>query len=141
MIQPTTSSEPGLSWDEAAQLVNHVERVFGSGDVDQMIDGFTDDVEVRFADRPEMHGREEVATFLRARFARQKNYRLKKRLRMVMNDMIGNMWEGEWDDATTGKPMQGRGTEFWTLRGRKIAVWEATFNLWEQGATPPSPFM
>ena len=121
--------------ESARAYVKEVENAFGSGDVDQMIKGFTDDVVVRFADRPEMHGIAEVEAFLRLRMARQKNYRLKKHLRMLTGDMIGNMWEGEWTDAQTGKKMRGRGTEFWTMRGRKIAVWEATFNVWEDGAT------
>lgn len=130
-----------ISREKAEQMVKAVERVFGEGDVSKMMAGFTDDVVVRFADRPEMHGRDEVEVFLRARFARQRNYRLTKHLRMVSGNMIGNMWEGSWEDARTGLAMQGRGTEFWTLRGGKIAVWEATFNVWEAGAPPPSPFM
>ncbi|MGA3036528.1 MAG: nuclear transport factor 2 family protein [Vulcanimicrobiaceae bacterium] len=123
------------SLESARAFVKEVETAFGSGDVDQMIKGFTDDVVVRFADFPEMHGIAEVEAFLRLRMARQKNYRLKKYLRMLSGDMIGNMWEGEWEDAQTGKSMRGRGTEFWTMRGRKVAVWEATFNVWEAGAT------
>jgi nuclear transport factor 2 (NTF2) superfamily protein len=123
------------SLETARAFVKEVEMAFGSGDVDRMIKGFTDDVVVRFADRPEMHGIAEVEAFLRLRMARQKNYRLQKYLRMLSGDMIGNMWEGEWEDAQTGKSMRGRGTEFWTMRGRKVAVWEATFNVWEAGAT------
>jgi len=123
------------SLESARAFVKEVETAFGSGDVDQMIKGFTDDVVVRFADFPEMHGIAEVEAFLRLRMARQKNYRLRKYLRMLSGDMIGNMWEGEWEDAQTGKSMRGRGTEFWTMRGRKVAVWEATFNVWEAGAT------
>ena len=123
------------SLETARAFVKEVETAFGSGDVDRMIKGFTDDVVVRFADRPEMHGIAEVEAFLRLRMARQKNYRLQKHLRMLSGDMIGNMWEGEWEDAQTGKSMRGRGTEFWTMRGRKVAVWEATFNVWEAGAT------
>jgi nuclear transport factor 2 (NTF2) superfamily protein len=123
------------SLEVARAFFEQVETAFGSGDVDKMIKGFTDDVVVRFADFPEMHGVAEVEAFLRLRMARQKNYRLKKYLRMLSGDMIGNMWEGEWEDAQTGKSMRGRGTEFWTMRGRKVAVWEATFNVWEAGAT------
>jgi len=130
-----------ISYEDAARLVKNVERVFGAGDIAQIMEGFTDDVVVRFADRPEMHGKAEVEAFLRKRFARQKNYRLTKHLRLVSGNMLGNMWDGEWEDAQTGRTMQGRGTEFWTLRDGKVAVWEATFNVWEKGAAPPSPFM
>lgn len=140
-MSSTSAQEASLSREEATALVKNVERVFGSGDVAQMMAGFTDDVVARFADRPEMHGKAEVEAFLRARFARQKNYRLSKTLRIVSGNMIGNVWDGEWEDAQTGRTMKGRGTEFWTVRNGKIAVWEATFNVWEAGAAPPSPFM
>ena len=41
--------------------------------------------------------------------------------------------------AKTGKAMLGRGTEIWILRGRRIAVWDATFNVWEKGGPPATP--
>jgi len=115
--------------------------VFGSCDVDHMLEGFTDDVVARFGDRPEMHGILDVEAFLRARFNRQRSYRLTKQLRMLAGNMIGNVWDAEWEDALSGKMMRGHGVEFWTMRDRKIAVWEAAFNVWEKGAPPPSPFM
>ena len=39
----------------------------------------------------------------------------------------------------TGKSMLGRGTEIWTMRGRQIASWDATFNAWEKGGAPTTP--
>ena len=42
--------------------------------------GFTEDAVARFADFPEMRGREAIMRFLRARFARTQGYRLKKTL-------------------------------------------------------------
>jgi hypothetical protein len=39
----------------------------------------------------------------------------------------------------TGKPMQGRGTEFWVVRDGRIARWDATFNVWEKGGPPATP--
>jgi len=50
--------------------------------------------------------------------------------------MIGNYWDGEWEDARTGRKMRGRGTEFWTVVAGKIAVWEATFNAWDAETGP-----
>jgi hypothetical protein len=35
--------------------------------------------------------------------------------------------------------MQGKGMEFLTLRDGKIAVWEAVFNVWEQGKGGATP--
>ena len=37
------------------------------------------------------------------------------------------------------RSMLGRGTEIWILRGRHIAVWDATFNVWEKGGPPATP--
>ena len=45
-----------------------------------------------------------------------------------MNDTITNVWEGEWQDAESGRAMRGFGVEVWFMRGGKIAVWEAAFN-------------
>jgi hypothetical protein len=42
---------------------------------------------------------------------------------------MSNVWSGEWEDATNGKRMRGYGVEVWTMRGGKIAVWEAAFNV------------
>ena len=33
------------------------------------------------------------------------------------------------------------GTEFWTMRDGKVALWEATFNVWEAGGEPVSPLV
>jgi ketosteroid isomerase-like protein len=125
--------------DDATRLVKRVETLFANADIESILAGFTDDVVVRFADFPELCGKNETERFLRARFARQKGYQLQKTLRMVMANMIGNFWEGTWEDAVTGKKMRGRGTEFWTLRDGKIALWEATFNVWEDGGKPITP--
>jgi nuclear transport factor 2 (NTF2) superfamily protein len=130
-----------VSRELALKLVQAAEDAFGRGDVEAILRGYTDDVVIRFADIPEIRGKAAAERFLRARFARQRNYRLRKRLRMLEGNMLGNFWDGEWEDAQTGKKMSGRGTEFWTIRDGKIAVWEATFNVWEEGGKPQTPIM
>jgi nuclear transport factor 2 (NTF2) superfamily protein len=132
---------PAMGLEEARRLVKRVESLFAQADIEGIMAGYTDDVVVRFADFPEIKGKPAVKEFLSARFARQKNYRLRKDLRTLMDDIIGNYWEGEWEDARTGKKMKGRGTEFWTMRDGKVALWEATFNVWEAGGTPVSPIV
>jgi nuclear transport factor 2 (NTF2) superfamily protein len=136
---PVESTVMGL--EEARRLVKRVESLFAQADIKGIMAGYTDDVVVRFADFPEIKGKPEVERFLTARFARQKNYRLRKDLRTLMGSIIGNYWEGEWEDAKTGKKMMGRGTEFWTMRDGKVALWEATFNVWEAGGKPVSPIV
>ena len=133
--------EAAMSLDEARRLVKSVETLFAKGDLKTIMEGYTDDVVTRFADFPEMKGKADLETFLKARFARQKNYRLRKDLRTLMGNIIGNYWEGEWEDSRTGRKMTGRGTEFWTIRDGKVARWEATFNVWEAGGKPVSPIV
>lgn len=129
----------GLTREQAEALVAEAERAFGAGDVEAILAGYTDDVIVRYADFPELKGLEEAERFLRARFARQRDYRLRKVLRALDGDVLGNSWEGTWTDAKTGRQMQGRGAEFWTMRDGKIAVWDAAFNVGEVGAPPATP--
>jgi len=128
-----------MTWDEATRLVRAVEDAFAAADLDRIAQGFTEDATARFADFPEMHGRDAIMRFLTARFARTKDYRLTKRLHVHMGDMLANTWDASWEDAQTGKPMLGRGTEIWRVRDGRIALWDATFNVWEKGGPPATP--
>jgi nuclear transport factor 2 (NTF2) superfamily protein len=119
--------------DEARAFVKKVESLFMPWNVEGILDGFSDDCVVRFGDLPEFTGKSELEKFFRARAARQKGYRLRKDFRALMNDVIANHWEGEWEDAATGAKMYGRGVEVWVMRDGKIAVWEAAFNFKEAG--------
>ncbi len=128
-----------LTWTEARDLVQAVEDAFGAADLDAIASGFTEDAVARFADFPEMHGRAEIMKFLTARFARTLGYKLSKKLQVLTGNRLANTWDATWTDAKTGKAMMGRGTEIWILRGRQIAVWDATFNVWEKGGAPTTP--
>jgi len=135
----TDTATAALSWDAAKRLVQDVEDAFGAADLARIEMGFTEDVMTRFADFPEVRGREAVMRFLRARFARTKGYKLTKTLHCLMADVLANTWDASWEDAQTGKPMLGRGTEIWIVRDGRIAVWDATFNVWEKGGPPSTP--
>jgi nuclear transport factor 2 (NTF2) superfamily protein len=135
----TDTVTQALSWEAAKLLVQDVEDAFGAADLDRIERGFTEDAVARFADFPEMRGREAIMHFLRARFARTKGYRLKKTLHCLMGDVLANTWDASWEDAQTGKPMLGRGTEIWIVRDGRIASWDATFNVWEEGGLPNTP--
>ena len=134
-------SDNPLTRERAEELVAAAEKAFADADVASIVAGYTDDVVIRFADLPEMRGKDAAEAFMRARFARQRDYRLTKRLRALDGDVIGNVWDGTWTDAQTGRKMQGFGTEFWTMRDDKIAMWEATFNVGEVGAEPSTPIL
>jgi nuclear transport factor 2 (NTF2) superfamily protein len=114
--------------EEARAFVAHVESLFMPWSIDALVDGFSEDCEVRFGN-VQMHGRSALRAFFEARGARQKNYRLRKRLKAFSDDLLTNVWEGEWEDAQTRAPMQGFGVELWVMREGKIAVWEAAFNV------------
>ena len=115
--------------DDARAFVRHVESLFMPWNVEGIVAGFTEDCVVRFGDLPEFRGRAELEKFFRGRAARQTNYRLRKQLKALAGDTIANTWEGEWTDAQTGTKMAGYGVEVWTMRGGRIAVWEAAFNV------------
>ncbi len=137
------SSDPdtaqAIAWEAAKRLVQDVEDAFGAADLERIAQGFTDDAVARFADFPEMRGRAAIMQFLRARFARTKGYKLTKTLHVLMGDMLANTWDASWEDAQTGKQMLGRGTEIWRVRDGRIALWDATFNVWEKGGPPSTP--
>jgi nuclear transport factor 2 (NTF2) superfamily protein len=128
-----------LTWTEASQLVQAVENAFGAADLAAIEDGFTEDAVARFADFPEMRGRAAIMQFLTARFARTLGYKLTKKLQVLTGNRLANTWDASWTDAKTGKAMVGRGTEIWVVRGGRIAVWDATFNVWEKGGAPATP--
>jgi nuclear transport factor 2 (NTF2) superfamily protein len=128
-----------LTWTEARELVQSVEDAFAAADLAAIAEGFTDDAVARFADFPEMQGKSAIMAFLTARFARTQGYKLTKTLHVLTGNRLANTWDATWTDALTNKPMLGRGTEIWTLRGRRIAVWDATFNVWEKGGPPATP--
>ena len=128
-----------LTWTEARELVQTVEDAFAAADLTAIASGFTEDAVARFADFPEMHGRAEIMQFLTARFARTLGYKLTKKLQVLTGNRLANTWDALWTDAKTGKPMLGRGTDIWVLRGRQIAVWDATFNVWEKDGAPATP--
>jgi nuclear transport factor 2 (NTF2) superfamily protein len=119
--------------EEARAFVAHVESLFMPWDIKGLLAGFTDDCVVRFGDIPEFCGKAALEELFRGRSERQKDYRLRKQLRALMDDTIANYWEGEWEDRSTRAKMAGRGVEICIMRDGKIAVWEAAFNTNEVG--------
>jgi nuclear transport factor 2 (NTF2) superfamily protein len=122
-------------------LLRAVEDMFHRRDVEALVNGFTEDCVVRFSELPERRGRGALRELFTARLARQRNYRLKKTCLALEGNVLANVWEGIWEDRDTGKPMAGRGLEVWTMRDGKIAVWDAAFNVWEEGGERRSPVM
>jgi nuclear transport factor 2 (NTF2) superfamily protein len=121
--------------------VQRAEDTFNRGDVDAILGRYADDVVIRFAGIPEIRGKAAAEKFLRARFARQKNYKLKKTLFMVEGLKLGATYTASWEDTKTGKQMLGDGVEFWQYRDGKLVLWEAALNIWEAGTDNATMFL
>ena len=137
MSETATTAE--ISADEAERAVRLAEKTFGEADIEGMLACFTEDCIVRFAEQPDINGKAELERFLRARMARQQGYRLRKTLRAHRGNVVGVEWHGAWTDAQTGREMEGKGLEFWTMKDGRIAVWDACFNAWEKDGPRISP--
>lgn len=117
---------------DAERLMREAEAAFGAADVDRVLALFTPDVVVRYADQPEIRGRDEYAAHLRTRFARQCGYQPVKRLRAIAGDVLVDSWEGAWEDGETGMRMRCRGMEVLTLREGRVAELDAVVTAWEE---------
>jgi nuclear transport factor 2 (NTF2) superfamily protein len=127
-LRETSSGNPRNA-EEARALVKYVESLFTPWNIDALVDGFTEDCVVRFGTVPEFRGRKALREFFTVRSAKQQNYRLSKQFRSLAGDTLANVWEGQWEDAATGTTMKGFGVETWQMRGGKVDVWEAAFNV------------
>lgn len=130
-----------LTFEEAEAFLREAESAFAGADVERILSAFDPDVVIRYGDFPEMNGIEEARQWLEARFARQRNYSLRKTLHAVTGNVLGGSWEGEWEDAKTGARMEGRGAEFQTIENGKVTKWIAAFNVWPQGESSESPLI
>ena len=122
-----------LTEERAWEMVREAERQFSSGDIPAILASFTEDCVIRYSAQPVMNGRNELKAWLEKRFANQRDYTLHKTLQMLAGNKIGITWEGEWTDIPSGKVMQGRGVEFWTLEGEQTKDWRASFVTWAKG--------
>ena len=126
-------AEADITWDEAQQMLRRSEDRFRRGDVEALTGRYDDNIVIRYADLPEIRGKDAAIRFMRARFAKQRNYDLNKVLVSVSGQTIADTWTGTWEDVATGRKMAGFGVEVLELRGGKVIRWEAAFNVWEVG--------
>jgi len=129
----SSTIEADITWDEAQAMLRRSEARFESGDVEGLVGRYDENIVIRYADLPPIHGRDAATRFMRARFARQRNYKLKKVLFSVSGQKIADTWTGTWEDVPTGRQMAGYGVEIIELREGKVIRWEASFNVWEVG--------
>lgn len=129
-----------LTQQEAAAILARYQELWNRAALPELLDGFAEDITADFADLPTIKGKGELEKILRARLARQLQYRLTKTLRFVSGSTIVGSWVADWIDGVTGRPMKGKGIEFIELRDGKCARWEATFNAWDAEAPGRSQF-
>jgi nuclear transport factor 2 (NTF2) superfamily protein len=131
MVAGVVSEDENITMEQAQAILRGYETVFMRADMAAILAGFSDDVVVHFGDYPEFCGKLELEKFLKARFARQKNYRVHKTLRAINRSLIANTFVGEWDDAIVGKKMKWRGSEFIKLKRGICVEWLAFCNIWD----------
>lgn len=120
-----------LTVQEARGLVDLFARVTTSRNVEDFLSGFTDDCVVCYGGFAEMRGKESFRPFVQEMFSdKLKDFSCEKSLRCLNGNVIGGTWDTTWTDAESGKKKAGRGFEFWIMRGKKIARWDAAFNYW-----------
>jgi ketosteroid isomerase-like protein len=129
-----------LTQQEAAAILAQYQALWNRAALPELLDGFAEDITVDFADLPTIRGKRKLEQIIRARLARQQQYRLTKTLRFVSGNTIVSSWVADWIDGVTGRPMKGKGIEFIEMHDGKCARWEATFNAWDAEAPGRSQF-
>ncbi|MEI5996317.1 nuclear transport factor 2 family protein [Paraburkholderia bengalensis] len=132
LTQHQTDIEP-ITWEAAETALRLSEERFQAGDIEGLISKYDEDIVIRFASLPDMHGRETAKRWLEKRLKRQLNYTLKKVLLAIDGQKVIRSWTGHWIDSETGKKMEGRGIEYLEYRHGKVVMWDACFHVWEDG--------
>jgi len=122
-----------LSEETVRNALKRYEALFSSRDVDGILEGFADDVRVRYASYAPFTGKAKLRDMLQRRFASMRDYRLSKRLEFVSAPRIASSWTGTWTDVGTGEQMELFGLEVLIVRDGKITEWYAGVSTWCAG--------
>lgn len=102
---------PPFTEESARQKVQAAEDAWNTCDPERVALAYTEDTEWR--NRAEfLHGRDEVRAFLRRKWERELDYRLKKTLWAFTGNRIAVRFEYEWRDAS-GEWFRAHGNENW----------------------------
>lgn len=124
-----------LSETAVRTALRHFEGLFSHGDVEAILESFTDDVEVRYALFAPFTGKERLRQLLRQRFAAMRDYRLSKRLEFLSAPHIAASWSGSWIDVRTNARMELFGIEVLTVRDGRFCQWSAGVSAWRSDET------
>jgi len=102
---------PPFTEEAARQKVQLAEDAWNSRDPERVVLAYTPDTEWR--NRAEfIHGREEAAAFLRRKWQKEHDYRLRKSLWAFTGNRIAVRFEYEWHDGN-GQWWRSHGNENW----------------------------
>lgn len=102
---------PPFTQESALKKVQAAEDAWNSRDPERVALAYTPDSEWRNRDQF-FNGREAIVNFLRAKWAKEQDYRLKKTLWAFTDNRIAVRFEYEWHDHT-GQWFRSYGNEMW----------------------------
>ncbi|MBL8292084.1 MAG: nuclear transport factor 2 family protein [Bryobacterales bacterium] len=123
-MTPTQPIKPPFTTESAARKVQMAETAWNTRDAEKVALAYSPDSEWR--NRTEfLRGREEIKAFLKRKWAKELDYRLKKALWTFGDNRIAVTFEYEWHDAS-GQWFRSYGNELWEfdeagLMRRRIA--------------------
>ena len=106
------------------------EELFSRGDVDAIVDDFTDDGRMHYVSHPPFAGKHHLRELLTKRFAGMRDYRLSKRLEFVSAPRFASSWTGSWVDVESRQQMNVYGLEVLTVRAGRFCEWSAAVTIW-----------
>ncbi len=106
-----TDIRPPFTEETARQKVQAAEDAWNSMDPDRVALAYTEDSEWRNRDEF-LRGRDEIRDFLRRKWGRERDYRLRKQLWAFSDDRIAVRFEYESHDAD-GRWWRSHGNEMW----------------------------
>ena len=137
---------PPFTQASATQKVRMAENAWNLRDPEKVSLAYTEDS--RWRNRAEfLHGREEIVTFLKRKWARELDYRLIKELWAFHDNRIAVRFQYEWRDDS-GNWFRAHGNENWEfdehglMRRREASINDVPIQeserkfLWAQGPRP-----
>ncbi len=135
-MTPAQVITPPFTMESAGRKVQMAEDAWNSRDPERIALAYSVDSEWR--NRSEfLRGREEIKAFLRRKWAREQDYRLKKTLWAFGTDRIAVSFEYEWHDDQ-GQWYRSYGNELWEfdelglMRRRLASINDAPISVAER---------
>lgn len=119
-----------LTDDAVRTALRQYEKLFAAGDVDGILQGFSDDVRIRYGANPPFAGKSALREWLLRRFSTMRDYQLCKTLEFIHDSQIASSWRGSWIDTASRMRMEVFGIEILRVRDGLFAEWSAAVSTW-----------